>query len=267
MTLDDLKREANKSKTEIRQERIEKFFLSKEWKNYNNVQEWPINKDIVWLRKYDPKGFDKFLYEHNTVTYFEYKSSNATPPIQPKENHFWCRHCKEEKRYDEARGVSKDGNPKTVCIPCAQEYRRETYKELERQRMKDKYHSNKVHRIGCVIKTHITHILKGKFNKIKDKSWEDVVGLTKKEFFKYIESKLEDGWDMSNYGKEWVIQHIVPRDFAEVAEDAYLLNYYKNLIPWGYSDNAALSNGIEPSQLNEWHYTNERIQYLLKDKL
>jgi hypothetical protein len=72
---------------------------------------------------------------------------------------------------------------------------------------------------------------------------------------------------MDNYGKVWVIQHIVPRDFAEVESDAYLLNYYKNLMPWGFSDNAALSNGIEPSQLNEWHHSNPRIQQILTHQL
>lgn len=260
MTIEQLKKEANKSKTQIRQERIQCFFDNQKWKNYNNIQKWPIYKDIVWLRKYDPKGLDKFLFEHNNVTYFEYKASCARPPIPPKENHFWCKHCREEKHFDDNR----KGN---ICTTCAQSYRKENYRELERKKAKEKYHSNDVHRIGCVIKAHISHILKGKFNKIKDKSWEDVVGLSKKQFFKYIESQLNENWNMDNYGTEWVIQHIVPRDFAEVEEDAYLLNYYKNLMPWGFSDNASLSNGIEHSQLNDWHYTNERIQYLLKDKL
>ena len=33
---------------------------------------------------------------------------------------------------------------------------------------------------------------------------------------------------MDNYGVTWVLQHIVPRDWAEEPDDAYLLNYYKN---------------------------------------
>lgn len=254
-----MNKEVNKSKTQIRQERIQDFFDNQEWKNYIGTKYWPVYKDICWLRTNNRCGFDKFLIQYNTITYFEYKATSAIPPTPPKENHFWCKYCREEKHFD-------DNRQPNICIPCAQSYRRENYGELERERMMQKYHSNDVHRIGCVIKAHINHILKGKFSKIKDKSWEDIVGLSKKEFFKYIESQLDPKWDMDNYGTEWVIQHIVPRDFAEVEDDAYLLNYYKNLMPWGFSDNASLSNRIDSSQLNEWHYTNKRIQYLLKDK-
>jgi hypothetical protein len=265
-----IQREQSKLNKNLKRVKLVSDFIdSGEYKNYDSWTVTPITKEYHWLRNGFGKEYltQELKLQIDAIGYFEYKSSTARPPIEPKENHFWCRHCREEKKYDEARGVTDSGNPTSICTACSKSYRKENYGELERKKAKEKYYSNDVYRIGCVIRTHIYNILRGKFNKIKDKSWEEIVGLSKKEFFKYVESQLESGWNMDNYGTEWVIQHIVPRDFAEVEEDAYLLNYYKNLMPWGFSDNASLKNKVEASQLNEWHHTNERIKYLLKNRL
>lgn len=234
--------------------RIDEFFQNNQWKNFKKVKSWPIKNDIIYVKKYN-----KFKYEteYNRITYFEYKSTVAKPPIEPKENHKWCKHCRGEKHNDEFK------NGINICKPCAKKYRRENFAELEAQKMKEKYRSNEVHRIGCVVKAHLSHILKGRFNKLKDKSWEEIVGLSKQDFFNYIISQCKPEWTMDNYGVDWVLQHIIPRDWAEVPEDAYLLNYYKNLMPWGFSDNSALGNRLEPSQLNKWHSNNQRIKYLI----
>jgi len=252
---------ANKSKLDIRKDVVRQFFNEEKWRDYSKLIQWPIYKDVYYLRKYGEYG--EFEELHNTIMYFEYKASNGIPPIQPIENHFYCRHCREEKPITEVRGTTPDGNPTTICIPCAKKYRSENYREIEAQRGREKYHQNAEHRLGCVIKTHITHIIKGKFNKIRDKKWEEIVGLSKQEFLDYIISMLPEGWTMDNYGTTWVIQHIIPRDWAENESDGYLLNYYKNLIPLSFSENSALSNRIDESQFNQWHYTNPRIQELL----
>jgi hypothetical protein len=260
------KEEQKEKEFSDRLKRVDEFFKNNEWKNYSKQSQWPIYKDCYYLRQ---KGeYGEFQEIHNSIMYFEYRTSSAVPPIKPKENHFYCRHCREEKHISETRGLSKTGDTKTICVPCAKKYRSENYAEIERQRMKDKYHSDEVYRIGRVVGAHLYHILKGKFNKIKDKSWEEIVGLSKQDFFDFILSKCKPEWNMDNYGVTWVLQHIVPRDWAEEPDDAYLLNYYKNIMPWGFSDNAALSNNIEPSQLNEWHRNNKRIKELLtKNKI
>lgn len=99
------------------------------------------------------------------------------------------------------------------------------------------------------------------------KSLDDILGMQFDEFIKYIESNFTDEMKWDTYGRIWSIQHIIPRSLCENPNDVYLVNRYTNLMPLGFSDNSALSNRIEPSQLNEWHYTNERIKYLIKDRL
>jgi len=245
-----------KSKLDIRKERVEEFFKNEEWRNHQKLSEWDIKNDIKYLRKYDAFEYE---YEYKYIMYYEYQVRTALPPIEPKENHFWCRYCRDEKPQSEVRGTS-------ICTPCAKQYRRDNYAEKERNSMRERYHSDPIHRIGSVIKAHINHILNNKFDKIRDETWEETVGLSKQAFLDYILEQCEPHWNMDNYGTEWVIQHIIPRDWAEVESDAYLLNYYKNLMPWGFSENAALKNRIEPSQLNEWHYTNERIQQLIQNQ-
>ena len=56
------------------------------------------------------------------------------------------------------------------------------------------------------------------------------------------------------------IHHIVPRTLCETPTDVYLLNRYNNLMPLTLSENCNQSHSIVPSQLNEWHHSNERIQ-------
>jgi hypothetical protein len=251
---------ANKSKLDIRKERVYQFFNEERWRDYKKISEWPIKNDIVFLRKYTSFEYE---YQYNYITYYEYQSQTAFPPIEPKDDHFWCRYCREEKPITESRGITPTGKTTSICIPCAKKYRRENYREIEAKRMKEKYHRNAEHRLGCVIKAHITHIIKGKFNKIRDKKWEDIVGLSKQEFLDYIISMLPEEWTMDNYGTVWVIQHIIPRDWAENESDGYLLNYHKNLMPLSFSENSSLRNRIDESQLNHWHFENKRIQELL----
>jgi hypothetical protein len=241
-------------KLDIRKERVAEFFKNEMWKSYQRLSEWDIKNDIKYLRRYDAFEYE---YVYKYIMYYNYKAS-CPPPIEPIENHFYCKQCKIEIPNSEGRG-------KNICETCRKEYRRVNYAERERNSMRKKYHSNPSHRIGCVIKTHINHILNSRFNKIRDVSWEQTVGLSKTEFLDYILQQCEPNWTMDNYGTKWVIQHIIPRDWAVEKEDAYLLNYYKNLMPWGYSDNAALGDRIDVSQFNEWHYSNERIQQIIKN--
>ncbi len=64
-------------------------------------------------------------------------------------------------------------------------------------------------------------------------------------------------WDNHGFGEgKWVIQHIIPKVFAKSEQDVYILNYYKNLMPWGYSENSKWKDKILVNQLNEWHYQN-----------
>lgn len=235
-----------------RLKRVDIFFDNQEWKNFERTKDWPIKNDIITLRKYD-----KFQYEteYNQITYFEYKSTGAKPPIEPKEYHRWCKYCREEKHFDDFRKGY-------ICTPCAKEYRRENYAEKERKSAKEKYHSDPMYRLESVITTHVWSALKD-FNKIKDKHFKEYVGVTREELKIWIESLMTEKMTWDNYGTYWVIQHIIPRAWKENIDDVYKLNYYKNLIPYEFSPNSSLSDNIVLSQLNDYHFTDKRMQYFL----
>jgi hypothetical protein len=222
MTISEWKLIANKSKLDIRKETIRQFFDEEQWRDYTRKNQWPIYKDVYYLRQNGEYGeFEKI---HNTIMYFEYKAPTANPPIQPIENHFYCRHCREEKPIIESRGRTPTGNITNICTPCSKKYRSENYSDIENRKGIEKYHRNAEYRLGCVIKTHIHRVIKGKFNKVRDKKWEEIVGLSKKEFISYITSMLQYGWNMDNYGTEWVIHHIIPRDWSFVSGREFTLN-------------------------------------------
>lgn len=240
-------------KTSDKLKRVDIFFDNQEWKNFERISDWPIKNDITYLRKYN-----KFQYEtgYNQINYFEYKSTNAKPPIEPKENHKWCRYCRKEKHFDDFM------NGNNICKPCVKEYRRENYAEKERKSAKEKYHSDPMFRLESVITTHVWSALKD-FNKIKDKHFKEYVGVTREELKNWIESLMTEKMTWDNYGTYWVIQHIIPRAWKETIDDVYKLNYYKNLIPYEFSPNGSLKDNIILSQLNDYHFTDKRMQYFL----
>lgn len=118
--------------------------------------------------------------------------------------------------------------------------------------------------MDALIRTYIYGALKGK---PKSKLTKDILGITTKEFRKYIEDRFEDWMSWNNHGigeGKWALQHIVPREFATNETEIYLLNYYKNLIPMCAIDNGILKNRILKDQLNEWHSSDAGIQRIIK---
>ena len=97
------------------------------------------------------------------------------------------------------------------------------------------------------------------------KSLDDILEMDFDNFIKYIESKFSTDLNWDNYGSVWAIHHIVPRSLCETPTDVYLLNRYTNLMPLTISENSMIRHSIVPSQLNEWHHTNSRIQHLMNE--
>jgi hypothetical protein len=97
------------------------------------------------------------------------------------------------------------------------------------------------------------------------KSLDTILGMDFDNFIKYIESKFNSELNWDTYGRVWAIHHIIPRTLCETPTDVYLLNRYTNLIPLTISENSMIRHSIVPSQLNEWHHTNLRIQQIIKN--
>lgn len=244
---------SKEKKISDRLKRVDEFFQNSKWKNFERVMDWPIKSDINYLKK-----CNKFEHEteYNQINYFEYKTQLSKPPFEPKENHKWCRYCREEKHSD---NFLKRGY---ICKPCREEYRKEYFAEKEKEKNKQKYWSDPAIRLQRIISCHVRAALK-ELNTLKDKHFKEYVGLTREELRNWIESLMTEKMTWDNYGTYWVIQHIIPRAWKETIDDVYKLNYYKNLIPYEFSPNASLLDNIILSQLNDYHFTDKRMQYFL----
>jgi len=132
---------------------------------------------------------------------------------------------------------------------------REYYKNnLEEMREKNKkyYHKNKKNIIEknnkwkvnkrktdgfYRMKLNLRHRLRDYlFGESKGKRTMEIVGLDKKEFKLYIQSKFTEGMSWENYGK-WHLDHIKPLCQAKDNNDALLLNHYTNLQPLWAEEN------------------------------
>jgi len=233
-----------------RLEAIEQFIDSGEYKKYKNWKQNPFNIEYYWLRNGLGKPYltDELKLKLDTISYFEYMC-NSRCPYQTKPNHKWCRKCKVEQNLTDFRSAY-------ICKQCAIQYRRDKYYEAGRIQSRINYHTKPEEKLHTLIRVYVNGAMKG--NK-KTKRSKEILGLEFEDFRSYIESMWEHWMNWDNYGHgegKWVIQHIIPKVFAKTEQDIYRLNYYKNLMPWGFSENSKLKNKILVNQLNDWHYEN-----------
>jgi hypothetical protein len=106
-------------------------------------------------------------------------------------------------------------NPKKF-IERSKEYRKKNKEKVSEQR---KQYRNKKNEEGPFFKinhnmsTSILQCLKfNKFSK-KRRHWESLVINTKEEIVNHLEKLFLPGMTWKNYGKEWVIDHIIPKRF------------------------------------------------------
>lgn len=228
---------------------VSDFINSGEYKKYSSWKHSPISSEYTWLRN----GFDKEYLTNelkeriDTINYFEYMTA-STCPYPTKQNYKWCRKCRIEQHSDYIR--------RNICIGCSKIYRKENYYEKYKIQLKVNYHKNPIAKLQTLVRVYILSALKGKPKSYRTK---DILGMEWDEFRNYIENQFEPwmNWDNHGHGRgKWVLQHIIPKSFAENEDDVYRLNYYKNLMPMNFSDNGGLGDRILKYQLNEWHYDN-----------
>lgn len=65
----------------------------------------------------------------------------------------------------------------------------------------------------------------------------EIIGCSKDDLRKHLESKFKDGMTWGNYGKHWHIDHIVPLISARTADDVKRLCHWTNLQPLTAFDN------------------------------
>ena len=93
-----------------------------------------------------------------------------------------------------------------------------------------------------------------------------LLGTTKENFVKHIDSMLLEGMTKENFGKVWGLDHLVPVELFDlsVLEDKFLCYNYNNIIPMFNHDNrlkgASVHFSLEKLKLMYTNvYTNQLI--------
>jgi len=258
---EDKRISAKIQKYKSRVDKLKEFVNNEEeYKKYNAYTETPIKKEYAWYNnsrlgiKYREK---ELSYKLQWIGFYVYVISPILcPDVATKEGYSICRKCREEKPLNEFIGNG--------CKECAKEYRREFLLPKEREKSRERYKTDIVYRLQSIISSYIWGFLKGNPRSQKAGS---ILGVSVEKFKIHLESHFEDWMNWDNQGKKlghWQIQHIVPKQFAETEEEAYLLNHYKNLIPMCAYKNNSLHHRVLKEQLNDWHKKNKTIQKILK---
>lgn len=110
---------------------------------------------------------------------------------------------------------------------------KETIRKKNNQWKNDKRKNDGFYRMKINLRHRLRDYLIGES---KGKRTKEIVGLDKKEFKSYIESKFSEGMGWENYG-EWHLDHIIPLCQAKDNESALKLNHYTNLQPLWAEEN------------------------------
>lgn len=147
----------------------------------------------------------------------------------------YCKKCENKKTYESRKDVQYENN---------KEYLKEYYKENREQinEWRKEYSKNRIkndnlYKCSLILSKIVRHSLKSK-GVDKCKKSEEIIGLSRKDFKIYIESKFEDWMSWENYGlyngelnHGWDIDHIIPISSATTEEEIIKLNHYINLQP------------------------------------
>jgi hypothetical protein len=88
----------------------------------------------------------------------------------------------------------------------------------------------------------------------KQEKTEKILGCSVPYFVEWIKKQLVDGMSMDNYGKVWILGHVVPNGYGLQNEDKInLLNHYKNYAPQFKTENLELNCKIWKEKFTEYH--------------
>jgi hypothetical protein len=258
----------NKNSAKIKEytsrvETLKEFIHSDRYKEYNSWKETPVIKEYTFYNSISGiECRDKELtYKIQWINYYHYKNSSVCPDKPIKRGYKICNVCVEHKPIKEFNTNSKASSQ---CKECAKIYRREHLAPIEREKMKEKYKNDPVHRLNHCVRSYVHAAMKGR---LKTKRTKEILGIEWNEFRGYVEDRFEAwmSWDNHGIGEgKWALQHIIPRDFAIDEKEIYLLNHYQNFVPMCAIENGILKNRILVEQLNEWHNTDKGIQKIIK---
>ena len=151
-----------------------------------------------------------------------------------------CNTCGEmkplSKYWKDMSRVGLDGR-RQVCGSCCYKSNRPKSKVKRDYR----WSNDNLFKTSTLIRNHTTRYLDGQ----KNKSTEEILGISTEGFTEYLEDKFLEGMTWENQG-EWVLDHIVPVSLGETEEELYKLNHYTNFQPLWKTENLKKSNHLFP---------------------
>jgi hypothetical protein len=159
------------------------------------------------------------------------------------------RKAKNKKRNQEWRQKNPD-KVKEYAIKHTNKWRkenREIYLEKKRKWNKHLYENNINYKLGVLLRTRIWSSLKKQGLKKKD-STMSVVGCSKEELIKHLESQFKEGMSWENWSLNgWHIDHIRPCSSFDLSDPAQVKEcfHYSNLQPLWAIENLKKSDSWE----------------------
>lgn len=132
------------------------------------------------------------------------------------------RNYQQSEKYKEYRDEYRAKNKKRekkrqqdyLSRPDVRKKRKEYFAREDVKQRRNEYErkrkENPKWRISSNISRRISKTLKLQNVSKRKRHWEDLVGYTKEDLLKHLESKFEKGMNWENYGSEWHIDHIKP---------------------------------------------------------
>jgi hypothetical protein len=159
------------------------------------------------------------------------------------------RKAKNKKRNQEWRQKNPD-KVKEYAIKHTNKWRkenREIYLEKKRKWNKHLYENNINYKLGTLLRTRIWSSLKKQGLKKKD-STMSLVGCSKEELIKHLESQFKEGMNWENWSLNgWHIDHIRPCSSFDLSDPAQVKEcfHYSNLQPLWAIENLKKSDSWE----------------------
>lgn len=153
-----------------------------------------------------------------------------------------CPNCNETKALSEYYILKKTQKPLPYCKPCSYQKKKEhrernpTGRRGERRRWYDRVKNDPHFKTAKNIRKRLKKLLKNK----SMGAFSSMVGCSKEELVKHLESQFTEGMSWDNYGIEgWHIDHIRPLASFDVTDSSTWkeANHYSNLRPSWKQDN------------------------------
>jgi hypothetical protein len=129
------------------------------------------------------------------------------------------------------------------------------YKPRKNKKRSDKYKTDPLYKVECIMRARIHNALKDKNHDKKNKT-TSILGCTYDELKKHIESLFEPWMNWDNHGlyngeynHGWDIDHIIPMSSAISEEEILKLSHYTNLKPLCSKINRFEKRDIIPNHL------------------